>query len=472
MKPQSRGIMNKLIYIFAAAAVIGTFIIGFAGSNKKSAEQNYQDYCATCHGADYQGGLSKSLADGKWEFGNDDAEITKNIKYGIIEAGMPAFGEVLSDSEIDDLVSLLRTQEKDYTDPEYLVEDEVETFDYDVNVELVTEEVEEPWGIAFISSSKILVTEKPGALRIIENGKLLDDPVKGVPEVRYSGQGGMLDVAVDPNYDKNGWIYLSFSHDIDGKGMTKLVRGKLDGINWTDEEVIFEADPEFYIDSRHHFGCRIVFDDEGHLFFSIGDRGVREQAQDLSRPNGKIHRIFTDGRIPEDNPFVNDPDAFPTIFSYGNRNAQGLSINPETGELWASEHGQKGGDEINIIRSGKNYGWDKITYGRNYSGSVSTEHVKLPGMEVPVLFWRPSIAVCGIDFYKGDLFSKWDNHLIVGALKYEEVRLLDIEDDRVIHQEIVLKDAGRVRDVSVSPDGSIYVALNSPDKIVRLTPDN
>lgn len=463
--------MNKLLYVLVAVILITTFIIGTAENDNKSAQQNYQEYCATCHGSDYQGGQSKSLADGKWEFGSDNSEIKNNIKNGIIESGMPAFGNVLSDSEIDDLISLLRNKESGYTSPEYHVEDEVETFDYDVNVELVTENVEEPWGIAFISSSKILVTEKPGSLRIIENGKLLPDPVKGVPEVRYAGQGGMLDVAVDPDYDKNGWIYLSFSHDVDGKGMTKLVRGKLNGLNWTDEEVIFEAPHEFYIDSRHHFGCRIVFDDKGHLFFSIGDRGKREQAQDLSRPNGKIHRIFKDGRIPEDNPFVNDPDAFPTIFSYGNRNAQGLSINPETGELWEAEHGQKGGDEINIIRSGKNYGWDKVTYGRNYSGSVSTEHVKLPGMEVPVLFWRPSIAVCGIDFYKGDMFKKWDNHLIVGALKYEEVRILDVEDDRVIHQEIVLKDAGRVRDVSVSPDGSIYVALNGPDKIVRLTPD-
>ena len=208
------------------------------------------------------------------------------------------------------------------------------------------------------------------------------------------------------------------------------------------------------------------------MFFSIGDRGKRNHAQDISKPNGKIHRINKDGSIPKDNPFVGVDGAIESIFAFGSRNAQGLAINPITGKLWETEHGQKGGDEVNIIRPGLNYGWDKITYGRNYDGTVSTEFVKLPGMEIPILFWRPSIATCGLDFYKGKLFSKWQNHLIVGALKYEEVRLLDIENNRVIHQEIILKDAGRVRDVCSGPDGAIYVVLNKPGKILRLTPSN
>ncbi|MCB0731730.1 MAG: PQQ-dependent sugar dehydrogenase, partial [Ignavibacteriae bacterium] len=221
----------------------------------------------------------------------------------------------------------------------------------------------------------------------------------------------------------------------------------------------------------HHFGSRIVFDNKGYLYFSIGDRGKRENAQDLTLPNGKIHRIFKDGRIPEDNPFfTSDENFYKTIYAYGNRNPQGLAFNPETGELWESEHGQKGGDELNIIKSGNNYGWDKITYGRNYDGTVSTKKVKMPGMEIPILFWRPSIAVCGIDFYKGDLFPNWKNHLIVGALKFEEVRLLDIEDNRVIHQETIIEKSGRVRDVCSAPDGSIYIVTNQPDKILRLTP--
>lgn len=462
--------MKRFLIILSALALLSFFTIAFFSKDKSNSEKIYSQYCATCHGANFQGGMAKSLADGKWQFGSSNEEIAKNISKGIIKSGMPSFSDILSDDQINDLVYFIKENNEPSNIKEYKVEDIIETFDYELKVEMITDEVKEPWGISFISEDEIIVTEKSGGVRIIKNGKL-SSPLKGTPEVRYSGQGGMLDVAVGPNYEVDRWIYLSFSHDIDGKGMTKLVRGKIKGNTWTNEETIYQTDSNYYIDTKYHFGCRIVFDNNDHLYFSIGDRGQREQAQNLSRPNGKIHRLNLDGSIPEDNPFVNEPKALPTIFSYGIRNAQGLSINPQTGQLWESEHGQKGGDEINIIKSGRNYGWDKITYGRNYDGSVSSEYVKLPGMEVPVLFWRPSIAVCGIDFYTGSLFPKWENHLVVGALKFEEVRLLDIEDNRVIHQEIIFKDGGRVRDVSVSPNGAIYLALNSPDKIVRLVPN-
>lgn len=431
---------------------------------------NYKKYCGTCHGKNMQGGMSGSLIDGKWQFAQNDSEIAKIIKLGKLESGMPSFGNVLSDNQINDIVKLIRTKEGKTEAPKHEIVNVLETFDYKVNVELITDKVEEPWGIDFVSPTMALVTEKPGKLRIIKNQRLESEPVKGIPKVRNAGQGGLLDVAVDPDYNNNAWIYLTFSDDINGNGMTKLVRGKIKNNTWVDEEVLFKADEYLYINSNHHFGSRIVFDKEGHLYFSIGDRGKRELAQDLSRPNGKIHRINKDGSIPKDNPFLNNKSAIPSIFAYGSRNAQGLAINPETNELWASEHGQRGGDELNIIRSGKNYGWDKITYGINYDGSVSTKNVKMPGMEVPILFWRPSIAVCGIDFYKGDLFPNWKNHLIVSALKFEEVRLLDIEDERVLHQETIIKDSGRVRDVCSAPDGSIYILLNQPDEIVRLTP--
>jgi len=464
--------MKKFAWFLLSIGLTSISIIGLSKFEGRSGEKIYKQYCATCHGANFQGGLGKSLTDGTWQFGNKDNEIVKNIKTGFSKNGMPPFKDALSESEILDLVAFIRLKEKDFKTPVYKVEEVVETFDYSVNVELVADDVEEPWGIAFLSNSKILITEKPGRLRIIENGKLLPNPVSGTPKVRYAGQGGMLDVAVDKEYEKNGWIYLSFSHDVDGDGMTKLVRGRIKNLKWINEEVLFEASEESYIGTKHHFGCRIVFDNEGHLYFSIGDRGKRKQAQDLSKPNGKIHRIFPDGSIPKDNPFADDVNALPSIYAYGSRNAQGLAIHPKTGELWESEHGQKGGDELNIIKSGNNYGWDKITYGRNYDGTVSTKYVKLKGIEVPILFWRPSIAVCGIDFHNGNLFKKWKNHLIVGALKFEEVRLLDIEDNRVIHQETILKDSGRVRDVSVAPDGSIFLALNQPDKIVRLIPGN
>ncbi len=454
-----------LVFIFFTAITMTTFC------QQNDGKALYNKYCATCHGSDERGGMSNTLMDSKWEFGSDDLAITRNVKFGIVSHGMPSFTDVLDNEQIGAILTYVRNRDKNIEEPEYETMAELETFDYKIKVETVAEGLDEPWAIDFINPLKALVTEKPGRLRIIENGKLLKDPVEGTPEVLHDGQGGLLDVAIDPDYSENGWIYLSFSHAVNNDAMTKIVRGKLDGNKWVNEEVIFEAPHELYIDTRHHYGSRIVFDKDGYLYFSIGDRGQREQAQDLNRPNGKIHRIHKDGKIPADNPFLTVENSIKSIFAYGTRNAQGLAINPETGELWETEHGQLGGDEVNIIRAGKNYGWDKVTYGRNYNGTVSTEFTKLPGMEIPIIFWRPSIAACGLDFYDGDLFPKWKNHLIAGALKFEEVRLLDIEDNRIIHQEIILKEFGRVRDVCAGPDGAIYIALNEPGKIIRLVPD-
>jgi glucose/arabinose dehydrogenase len=314
-------------------------------------------------------------------------------------------------------------------------------------------------------------------LRVVQNGKLQDEPVKNTPKVLNEGQGGLLDVAIDPDYDKNGWVYLAYSHvlasEYDGNrppAMTRIVRGKIENNSWTSEEVLFEASHDSYRTTRHHYGCRIVFDPWGHLFFAIGDRGAGYQAQDFTLPNGKVHRIYKDGSIPADNPFVHEEGAVKSLFSLGNRNIQGMAVHPQTGELWVTEHGPMGGDELNRIEWGKNYGWETITYGKNYNGTVITEETHKPGMEQPNLYWRPSIAVCGLDFYRGDLFSKWKNKLLVGALKYEEVRLLQIEGDKVVHQEVIVKNQGRVRDVSTGPEGAIYVVLNNPGTVIKLTP--
>ena len=313
----------------------------------------------------------------------------------------------------------------------------------------------------------------------VENGKLLDEPVKNTTEVLNEGQGGLMDVAVDPDYDENGWIYLAYSHVLTSgyegnrpPAMTKIVRGKIENNTWTNEEVLFEAAHDSYRTTRHHYGCRIVFDPWGHLFFAIGDRGAGYQAQDFTLPNGKVHRIFKDGSIPEDNPFITEDGAVPSLFSLGNRNIKGMAIHPQTGELWVTEHGPMGGDELNLIEWGKNYGWETITYGKNYNGTIITDVKHKPGMEQPNLYWRPSIAVCGLDFYHGDLFSKWKNKLLVGALKYEEVRLLQIEGDKVVHQEVIVKNQGRVRDVSTGPEGAIYVVLNSPGTVIKLMPQD
>jgi glucose/arabinose dehydrogenase len=227
-----------------------------------------------------------------------------------------------------------------------------------------------------------------------------------------------------------------------------------------DQEDIFRVPGKFHTSSAVHFGTRFVFQD-GYLFFSIGDRGRMHMAQDVTKPNGKIHRIHDDGRIPPDNPFVDQTDAYPSLWSLGNRNPQGLALHPVTGELWETEHGPRGGDEVNLIRRGLNYGWPEITYGMNYNGTPITAETAREGLEQPALHWTPSIAVCGIDFYTGDQFPSWQNHLLVGGLASQELHRLVLDGDRVIEDEVILSDMGRVRDVATGPDGSIYVAINS-----------
>ena len=438
----------------------------------------YEQYCATCHGTDLKGGNGSSLVDGEWNFGSDRGAITSNITEGIPERGMPAFGSMLNEEQVDQLIDYIAEAEKQATESDAPdAPESVRTLDYEVNVQVFAHGLEIPWAIDFIDENTALITEPPGKLRIVENGQLLEDHIQGTPEVLHAGQGGLMDVAVDPEYDENSWIYLAYSHALDTGGgrapaMTRIVRGKIQDNQWTDQQVIFEAPHDTYRTTRHHYGSRIVFDKEGYLYFAIGDRGARQHAQDLSRPNGKVHRINRDGSIPKDNPFVNRRGAMKSIFTYGNRNPQGLAVHPETDRVWGAEHAPRGGDELNLLQSGANYGWPEISYGINYNGTVLTEKREAEDMLQPNLYWRPSIAVCGTDFYDGDLFSYWKNYLIVSALAYEEVRILNIVDNRVIHQEVILKDAGRVREAVAGPDGAIYAVLNDPHMVVKMTPVN
>jgi glucose/arabinose dehydrogenase len=466
---------------FAAVAVTYLSILVFTSSTQAVDESSpgfklYQEHCATCHGARLQGGMSQSLIDGVWQFGEGRNYIHSNIKFGLPQLGMPGYDGVLSDAQIGQIVSFLLDSERDEKITRPPIPETSYSLDYTLKIEKWVEGLEVPWSIEFLDKDTALVTERPGRLRVVRNGVLQAEPVRGTPVVLNEGQGGLLDVAIDPAYAANGWIYLSYSHALPASGgrrpgaMTRLVRGRIMNGEWTDEEVVYEAPHELYLTTRHHYGCRIVFDKKGYLYFGIGERGMQDHAQELGRPNGKIHRILSDGTIPEDNPFFKTDNALPTIYAFGNRNPQGLAIHPETDELWEAEHGPLGGDEINVIRAGKNYGWPVITYGRNYNGTIITEFVAKPEMEQPVLYYTPSIAICSMTFYTGNLFDKWKNQLLVTALKYEEVRLLDVKENRVLHDQVILKNAGRVRDIAVGPDGAIYVALNDPGTILRLTP--
>ena len=285
-----------------------------------------------------------------------------------------------------------------------------------------------------------------------------------------------MDVALDPNHKKNGWVYLAHGHAIDhpdsaqARAMTRIIRGKIEGHEWKDNEVIFQVPQDRYHSLEGgRWGGRLLLGDT-YLYFSIGDMGRGDASQDPTKPNGKTYRIHHDGSIPEDNPFLGFERAIEAVYSLGNRNVQGFSFHPETGDIWMTEHGPMGGDELNILKNGNNYGWPVITYGKDYSGEIVSTLTRKEGMEQPVTQWTPSIAVCAAEFNTSPLFPKWKNNLFVGALAYQELRRLVIEDDQVVHQEVLLKGFGRVRDQKIGPDGALYVVLNLPGSIVKITP--
>lgn len=434
----------------------------------------YDQYCSNCHGKDLRGGNAQSLLDGVWQFGDGRGYVSRNIKYGIPHLGMPSYESSLSDEDIDMLVSWLYEEQSragvEKPDPPA----QLESLEYTIGTEIWVDDLDIPWAIVFLNGDTALFTERPGNLRMVVQGQLIDQPVQGIPEVLAEGQGGLMDVNIDPDYLLNGWVYLSYSHQIEASegedrppAMTRIVRGKIRNMEWVDEQVIYEAPHDTYRTTRHHYGNRIAFDRKGYLYFSIGDRGAQDQAQDPTRPNGKIHRIYPDGSIPADNPFMDQGLA--SLYTLGNRNPQGLSVHPQTDEVWAVEHGPLGGDELNLIRAGTNYGWPVITYGSNYDGRPVSDLTRKEGYAQPALYWKPSIAVCGMEFYQGEAFPKWNNKLLVCALKFEEVRLLDLEADRVMHQQVIVKNYGRVRDVGMDPDGNVYVVVNQPDRIIKLT---
>ena len=440
-----------------------------------AAAKLYETYCINCHGADLNSGQGNSLLDAsKWKRIGPDLTFLEYVREGDSETGMPTFKDGLTDPQIRSLeiyIDEIRQKSSDRS-----VEQKSGLYSaggYQYRVDTVLEDLDIPWSIAFLPDNTVLVAERPGTLKQWDGSKT-GKPIEGTPKVLAKGQGGLLEVAAHPEYSKNGWIYLAFSAshasaDDTKACMTKIVRGRIKAGKWVDEEVIFEVPAKYHRTSGNHFGTRLVFQD-GYLYFGIGDRGAQDQAQDLSLPNGKIHRIHDDGSIPKDNPFTSRAGVYPTIWTYGNRNPQGLDAHPETGDIWESEHGPRGGDEINVMQSGRNYGWPVITYGMNYNGKPITDKTAAPGMEQPAHHWTPSIAVCGIDFYEGNAFPDWKNNLLVGGLASQELHRLVIKGDRVVEDEIILKNEGRVRDVATGPDGLIYIVLNGPDRVARLVP--
>jgi len=327
-----------------------------------------------------------------------------------------------------------------------------------------------PWGMAWLPNGDLLITMRSGELKLVKKGSRETETIAGLPKIAVGGQGGLLDIVLHPDYAKNAWLYFSYVK-ADGKGYksTAIMRAKFDGISLSEQEDIYVA--QAYSNKGVHFGSRLTFDHQGYLYFSIGDRGQRDiNPQDITRDGGKVYRLHDDGRMPDDNPFVNANGAKGAIYSYGHRNPQGLVKHPTTGEIFSHEHGPRGGDEVNRIVKGKNYGWPEISYGVNYSGTRFTDLTKKPGMEQPLWYWDPSIAPSGMVFVTSDKYPNWQGNILVGSLKFGQVIMLTFDDSQVVKDEIVKDKLKRVRNVKQGPDGYIYVAVDGQG-IYRLIPE-
>jgi glucose/arabinose dehydrogenase len=332
--------------------------------------------------------------------------------------------------------------------------------------------LENPWSIAFLPDGSMLITERAGRLRLVtQDFKLDPKPIDGLPEVIANGQGGLFDVVLHPQHAQNGWIYWAYNAPGTGGWGTALARGKLQGQRMTEVQVLFSMQPKTR--SAHHFGGRIVFDAAGMVYLTLGDRGDKDRAQKLNDHAGSVIRLHDDGRVPNDNPFVQRAGALPEKWTLGHRNMQGAAINPQTGELWTHEHGPQGGDEVNVIRPGLNYGWPVVTYGVNYGlGTKIGEGQSKPGMVQPLQVWVPSIAPSGMAFVSGSQFSQWRGSMLVGALRGQMLVRLTLEGDKVLSEERLFQGRpGRIRDVRMGPDGLVYLLTDDPQgALLRLEP--
>lgn len=342
-------------------------------------------------------------------------------------------------------------------------------------LETIVDGLDHPWGVTFISNEEILVTELSGQLRVVKDGVLLKEPIQGVPDVLFAGQGGLSEVILHPDFKENSYIYLSFSEtDASNKKLNTLrvIRAKLEGSSLKEIKKIFKASPSR--ETAAHYGARLVFLLDGTLLITSGDAfNHREQAQELDNHYGKIVRLNDDGSIPKDNPYISTSGALPEIWSYGHRNLQGIVVSADGQIIYEHEHGPMGGDELNIIKPGRNYGWPAITYGLDYSGAIISPFKKKEGMEQPIKYWVPSIAPSGMTFYSGSLFPEWKNSLFISALVPGDVRRLTLDGDKVLSEEVLFDTEGRIRNIVSAPDGTLVIVTDGPNgKLLRVVPNN
>ncbi|MBN1597930.1 MAG: PQQ-dependent sugar dehydrogenase [Bacteroidales bacterium] len=465
------------IVIFAASFVILTVVNSAMYTNRnelyqnknhlEEVKENYLKFCAGCHGKDLERFTGR-----EWVFGGTPDEMFSTIKNGRPSIGMPGFQKGLNDDEIQNLANYILVElphigRKER--PFKSLEDTIQSENFAFILETVVPDLDVPWGMAFLPNGDLLFTERSGLLYRFSDGE--KNLISGLPQVIEMGQGGLMDVELHPDFEQNGWIYISFNSPAERKsdgGNTSILRARLVNDELKDIEILFKAQPD--LSSGVHFGCRLEFDGKNHLYFTVGERGTTQNAQTLTNHCGKVHRIFDDGRIPDDNPFVGVEGAMPTIYSYGHRNPQGLAIDKKTGIIWEHEHGPKGGDELNVILPGRNYGWPEITFGINYDGTIITNDTAKSGMEQPVYYWIPSIAPCGMDFFEGKVYKGWEGNILIGSLSYEYIERCVLEENKVIHTERLLENIGRVRNIKMGPDGYVYFSIEKPGQILKIIP--
>jgi aldose sugar dehydrogenase len=463
--------MKKILTVIFFFVIAAKFSI--AAKNPiidEKPRQIYAQYCSSCHGEKVE-----AFVDRKWKHGNSKAEIIKTITNGVVDAGMPTWKPTISKADIDKLATLIVKSLKTVDQYKFTAAPKISTFKsgkMTITLDTIATGLESPWGFTQLPNGEYLITDRAGTLYKVDKNKQ-KTVIKNTPAVYAKGQGGLLDVEIHPQYATNGWVYLSYSKFKEETGVTlnttAIIRGKIVGDSFTETQEIFEAQP--YTKTTLHYGSRIVFDGKGYMYFSVGERGMHfEYAQSTENDLGKIHRIYDDGRIPEDNPFYNKPPNKPSIYTFGNRNPQGLTYNTQTNTVWETEHGPRGGDEINIIKKGVNYGWPVISYGINYDGKPITNLTKKDGLAQPETYFIPSIAPSGLDFLDSDKYPEWKGSLLVGSLRFNYLERVQMKDGKVSTQTKELLNIGRMRNVKVGSDGYIYIGVEQSGLVFRLIP--